>query len=167
MVWHPIRWNIGELPCPLGRRCEDVKMLEFSNKEHTQIKWTDATGVVRDGIKARDDAGVVTILGDGQIPDQVRQEIADGEPVGAYVALDYQLTRAQLRNMFVEDGKPADFIKTLVLTMTAGKPRERAIVMLEDTDLFPRNHILLVKIVTANLYTDAQIDTMWLAEANR
>lgn len=102
-----------------------------------------------------------------------KNHVADGNPVDDYVVpipstepSDYVLTRAQLRNMFVEDGKPANFIKTLVSAMPAGKPRERAIVMLEDTSIFSRDHILLVKIVAAELYTDAQIDTMWVAEGS-
>lgn len=78
-------------------------------------------------------------------------------------ALAITLSRAQLRNMFVEDGKPANYIKTLVSAMPAGKPRERAIVMLEDVNTFPRDHTLLTKIVAADLYTDAQLDTMWVA----
>lgn len=124
------------------------------------------------GMKCKAINGVLTIVEfPGGVPSQSDQDawVAEYEAYIAAKPLDaasYTLTRAQLRNMFVEDGKTANFIKTLVIAMPTGKARERAIIMLEDTDTFTRDHILLTKIVAAGLYTDAQLDAMWIAQGS-
>ena len=145
--------------------CKDRLMLKYRNKEHTGASFTDVNGAVWSGISVLNGK----IQGDGQIPEQAKEWLADGNTIEPYVSPSKPfatLSRPAFLFMAKKLGLTSDAIKTFIGKLPSTTQEEidakaLALLVFENQQTFKRTNPLLAKLVALSPLTDAQVDTAW------
>ena len=139
--------------------------LEYINKEHTDASFTDEDGVVWSVLRVLNGK----IQGDGQIPEQAKAWLADGNTIESYVEPPKPfstLSRPAFLFMVKKLGLTPDAIKTFIgqlpsTTQDEIDAKDLALLVFENQQTFKRTNPLLAKLVALSPLTDAQVDTAW------
>ena len=139
--------------------------LQYANTEQTSAIWTDSAGVHWHGISIKNNE----VQSDGQIPNQAKKWLADGNTIEPYVEPPKpfaSLSRPAFLFMAKKLGLDDAVIKGLIASMPSSTPeevdaRDLALIVYENQQSFERDNALLKTLVAKSSITEKQIDAAW------